>query len=90
LPEKFGIDKRRAHLSTLINSKQITREEALSKLKEPYLEDDILRYDMEYVPKKLGLNQSQFNAILKLPPRKHTDFKTNNFFRNFFSSFKIK
>ncbi len=34
LPRKFKIDKRRAHLSTLICSGQITREEALEELKK--------------------------------------------------------
>ena len=32
LPRKFNIDKRRAHLSTLICSGQVTREEALAEL----------------------------------------------------------
>ena len=35
LPIKFGIDKRRAHLSSLINSKQITKRKAMEKLTEP-------------------------------------------------------
>ena len=34
LPEKFGIDKRKAHLSSLIVSKVISRREALKILKE--------------------------------------------------------
>jgi len=32
LPGKFGVDKRKAHLSTLINSGQMSRKEALDKL----------------------------------------------------------
>lgn len=37
LYEKFGIDKRKAHLSSLINSGQMTREEALASLeRNPY------------------------------------------------------
>jgi len=35
LPRKFGIDKRKAHYSSLINSGQMTRDEAVEKLKEP-------------------------------------------------------
>lgn len=35
LPKKFGIDKRRAHLSSMINSGQMTRNEALEELKKP-------------------------------------------------------
>lgn len=33
--EKFGIDKRKAHYSSLINSGQMTRDEALDKLQHP-------------------------------------------------------
>ena len=32
LPVKFNIDKRRGHLSDLINSGQITREQALEEI----------------------------------------------------------
>jgi len=35
LPIIFGFDKRRAHYSSLINSGQITREQALIKIREP-------------------------------------------------------
>src|SRR5580698_9252449 len=35
LPEKFHIDKRKAHLSTLVCSGQITKEEALRELEQP-------------------------------------------------------
>jgi len=46
--EKFGIDKRKAHLSSLINSGQITREEALHELTKspvyPDLEIDCVKY----------------------------------------------
>ena len=35
LPAKFNIDKRRAHYSSLINAGEMTRAEAIEKLKEP-------------------------------------------------------
>ncbi len=35
LPTKFGIDKRKAHLSSLILSGQMSREEALEELIKP-------------------------------------------------------
>lgn len=48
--EKFNIDKRKAHLSSMINSGQITREEGMRILQQnpifPYLglEKDVMRY----------------------------------------------
>jgi N-acetyl sugar amidotransferase len=74
LPTKFGIDKRKAHLSNLICSKQMKREEALEELKKTLYDPEELKADKEYVLKKLGLSEAEFEAIMKLPPRKHTDF----------------
>lgn len=51
--EKFGIDKRKAHLSSLINSGQITRDEALEELgKNPVypslgLEVKVMEYEKQ-------------------------------------------
>jgi len=77
LPNKFYIDKRRAHLSSLIIAGQITREEALRKLEEPILEPQVLRNDLEYVPKKLKLTSSDFQEIMDGPIRDHLDFPSN-------------
>lgn len=49
--EKFGIDKRKAHLSSLINSGEITREQALYELgKDPVYPD--LKLDVMKYPKR--------------------------------------
>jgi len=75
LPEKFRIDKRKAHLSTLICSGQMTREEALHELKEPLYNPSELKADKEYVLKKLGLSEQEFEKIMQIPPRRHEEFK---------------
>lgn len=77
LPEKFKIDKRKAHLSTLICSGQMTREEALCELEKPLYNPQELKGDKEYVLKKFGLSEKEFDGIMKLQVRKHTDFKTD-------------
>ena len=77
MPEKFRIDKRKAHLSTLISSGQISREEALKQLEQSLYPEDQLKVDMEYVLKKFGLTHQEFDAIMKLPPRSHEEFKTD-------------
>jgi N-acetyl sugar amidotransferase len=77
LPEKFKIDKRKAHLSTLICSGQITKEEALKELELPLYKPEELRQDVEYVMKKFGLTVTEFEAIMKASPRKHSEFKTD-------------
>ena len=77
LPEKFKIDKRKAHLSNLICSGQLTKEEALAELEKPLYHPAELVADKEYVLKKLGLSMAEFEAIMKLPVRQHEDFKTD-------------
>jgi len=74
LPRKFKIDKRKAHLSTLICSGQITREEALLEMKKEIFPADKLREDKAYVIKKLGLSEEEFENIMRLPIKRHTDY----------------
>ncbi len=74
LPRKFGIDKRKAHLSNLICSGQLTREQALAELAQPIYDEALLRSDFDFVIKKLGISNAEFEAIMKLPARSHSDF----------------
>ena len=76
LPEKFKIDKRRAHLSTLICSGQMSREQAVEELGKPTYDPDQLKLDKEYVLKKFKLSEKEFQDIMDLPIRNHSDFET--------------
>jgi N-acetyl sugar amidotransferase len=81
LPRKFNIDKRKAHLSNLIYSGQLTREEALKKLETPtYTSLDLMEEDLEYVIKKFGLTAELFEKIMEEPRREHTDYPTQKSF----------
>jgi N-acetyl sugar amidotransferase len=77
LPEKFHIDKRKAHLSTLICSGQITKSEALLEMEKPLYDHAQLKADKEYVMKKFGLSQEEFEKIMHLPVKKHGAFKSD-------------
>jgi len=72
LPVKFGIDKRKAHLSTLINSGQLTREAAMAEMAKPLYTPEKLEEDIEYVSKKFGLTKQEFEAIMQMPIKPHT------------------
>ena len=60
LPQKFAIDKRKAHLSDLIFSGQISKPEALELIKQTIYKPDELKRDMEFVLKKLDMTNSFF------------------------------
>lgn len=60
--EKFGIDKRKAHYSSLINAGQMTRSEAMQLLAEPPIYE------------RLNIDEVQ---VMKYPKRRHEDFKTD-------------
>ena len=54
LPQKFGVDKRKMHLSNLIVSGQMTREEALNQINQiPYPSHEDLENDIKYFLKKM-------------------------------------
>lgn len=79
LPTKFGYDKRRAHLSTMICSGQVSRQDALNEMELPTYPPALLREDMQFVMKKFGLNQEQFDAIMRAPVREAKDYPSNYF-----------
>jgi N-acetyl sugar amidotransferase len=72
LPVKFNIDKRKAHLSSLICSNQISREEALEELAKPIISSEELDKAKEYVAKKWKLSTSEFDKLIAAPPPKDT------------------
>jgi len=77
LPVKFGIDKRKAHLSNLIFSGQLTKEEALDELRQTPYETPQALQDLEYVGKKLGFSGEEFIQLINQPNRKHEEFGTD-------------
>jgi len=74
LPQKFGFDKRRSHLSSLICSGEITRAEALESLKTPTYSASLQEEDTAYVMKKLGLTPDELKRIFTLPRKTYWDY----------------
>jgi N-acetyl sugar amidotransferase len=74
LPVRFGYDKRRSHLSSQICSGEITREQALAELEKPTYAPATQEEDREYVAKKLGITDAEFDAIMNLPRKSFWDY----------------
>jgi N-acetyl sugar amidotransferase len=74
LPNRFGIDKRKAHLSSLIASRFLTRDKAVETISMrpcSELEERNLR---RYISSKLRVEESILQELENLPPRDFRDF----------------
>lgn len=74
LPYKFGYDKRKAHLSSLVVSGQISRSDALVALALPLYDPKLLAEDKIFIAKKLGLSLAEFDDLIEQPPRHFSEF----------------
>jgi hypothetical protein len=78
LPTKFGIDKRRPHLSARIRNGELSREAAVAAIEAPlYSSADAFAVERDFVLKKLGFSDAEFAEIMRTPPRPHTDFPSD-------------
>jgi len=76
LLHKFGYDTRRVQYSSLILTGQMTRDEALEKLKAPPLDDDTVEREFEYVATKLGISVEELRECFDGPNRTYKDYKS--------------
>jgi hypothetical protein len=77
LPQRFGFDKRRAHLASLVLSGQTTRDEALRDLQQPLYGEAGLREDKAFIAKKLGLSGAELDGFTHMPVHDHSDYPSN-------------
>jgi len=73
LPEKFNVDKRKVHLSTLIISGQLSKEEALKQIqgKYAYPSEKELKEDIDYFLKKMRWTKDDLDAYVRRPEKPH-------------------
>ncbi len=76
LPTKFGYDVRRVQYSSLILTGQMTRAEAIERLKQPPLDPEIARQEFDYVATKIGITSEELRRYLEQPNRTYRDFKS--------------
>lgn len=75
LPRKFGVDKRRVHLGTLVASGQMSREEALAGLDGiAYASEEALQEDKRYFMKKMGWSPAQLDEYMARPEIPHSAY----------------
>ena len=84
LPQKFGFDKKKAHLSNQICLGEITRHEALNQLQNSKYTNELIAEDKAFVAKKFDLTEEELDTLIKSPPVSHFNYKTD------FKSFLLK
>jgi hypothetical protein len=77
LPVKFGVDKRRVHLSSLIRNGELTRDEGVARLARPLYTSDELATERDFVLKKLGFSEAEFGEIMAAPPIAHDAYPSD-------------
>jgi N-acetyl sugar amidotransferase len=71
IPKRFGYDMRRLGYAAQCRAGRMSQEEALAELeKPPYLEPELL----EYVKKRLGYSDEEFERVMNLPRKTYRDY----------------
>ncbi|MBL0637255.1 N-acetyl sugar amidotransferase [Aeromonas veronii] len=74
LPKKFGYDTRKVQYSSLILTGQMTREDALDKLKTPAISDEDAKHDFEYIATKLDISVEELKKYFDQPNKTYKDY----------------
>lgn len=82
LPQRFGYDKRRYHLSCLVMNGEMTREQALAELENPAYPVPEMKEDEAYILKKLDISPEVWAEEMKKPPAgEHAYFSQAGLYR---------
>jgi N-acetyl sugar amidotransferase len=75
LPKRFGYDVRRPQFSSLILTDQMTREEALEKLKYPAISEEEAGVLFEQIARKLEISTNELQHYFVMPLKTYKDYK---------------
>lgn len=75
LPTRFGYDTRRVQFSSLIQTGQMTREEALQKLELPAYDPATIDEDFAYIASKLRISTEELRGYHEMPRKTHRDYR---------------
>lgn len=75
-PKKFNVDKRTSHLSSMIVSDQMTREEALAEYAQPLYEEEYMRKVKKLICNTIEISEDELEAYVRAPGKQHNAYKT--------------
>ena len=74
LPNKFKVDKRTSHLSSMIVSGQMTREQALEELKEPLYDEKYMEKVKSLICKNMNMAVEELDRYVAEPGCQHNAY----------------
>lgn len=77
MPKKFNFEKKSSHLSSMIISNQISREEALIELDKPLYVAEDMNYYINLVKEKFNLSDAEFNEIMNSKVHRHDEYRVD-------------
>lgn len=88
LPRKYDLDKRRLHLSSLIVSGSIKREQAMEILEVPITNSKDEFTQSRFISKKLNLSYQEFEQLMALPNICHMEYPNSKIFHDILMKIK--
>lgn len=82
LPKRFGYDVRKPQFSSLILTGQMTRNDALEKLKEPPLSEEEGMELFKKIASMLEISTEELNQYFTMPLRTYADYKNSDWMFN--------
>ena len=74
LPTRFGYDTRRVQFSSLIQTGQMTRDEALTKLEKPAYDPATIDDEFDYIATKIGVSSDELRGYHTMPLKSWRDY----------------
>lgn len=75
LPMRFGFDPRRVQFSSLIQTGQMTRNEAIEQLIKPAYNPDTIQDEFNYIATKLGISSKELKEYFDMDKKFYWDYK---------------
>lgn len=75
-PKKFNVDKRTSHLSSMIVSGQMTRDQALEELALPLYEEEYMEKVKDMLCEKMKMTREELESYVNAPGKQHDEYKT--------------
>jgi N-acetyl sugar amidotransferase len=89
LVQKYGYDKRVAHLSSLVVNKEITRDHAISIIESDVFLEIEAEQELQYILKKTEITDQEWNRIMFSQPNDESFYPNSKKIRSFLINLRM-